>query len=47
MTETTKSNDNDTWDIKITSGSSYLDFRINELWHYRDLLMMFVKKKQN
>ena len=44
MTETTKSNDNDTWDIKITSGSGYLDFRINELWHYRDLLRMFVKK---
>ena len=44
MTEFAKSNDTDTWNIKITSGSSYLDFHINELWHYRDLLMMFVKK---
>ncbi len=44
MTEFAKSNDTDTWDIKITSGNSYLDFHINELWHYRDLLMMFVKK---
>ncbi len=44
MTESAKGNDTDAWDIKITSGSSYLDFHINELWHYRDLLMMFVKK---
>ncbi len=44
MTDHTKSNDTDTWDIKITSGSGYLDFHLNELWHYRDLLMMFVKK---
>lgn len=44
MAEHTISNDIDKWDIKITSGNGYLDFHINELWHYRDLLMMFVKK---
>ena len=44
MTDNTKSNDTDIWDIKITSGSGYLDFHLGELWHYRDLLMMFVKK---
>ena len=44
MTEFAKSNDTDTWNIKITSGSGYLDFHFSELWRYRDLLMMFVKK---
>ena len=32
------------WDITITSARGYLDFNIKELWRYRDLLMMFVKK---
>ena len=44
MTGPGKSNDTDTWDIKITAHNSYLDFHFNELWHYRDLLLMFVKK---
>lgn len=44
MTEVAKSNGTDAWDIKITSGSRYLNFHLNELWHYRDLLLMFVKK---
>jgi len=37
-------NNNDNWDTIITSGRGYLDFDIKELWRYRDLLMMFVKK---
>src|ERR1700721_14745 len=44
MTKHTEGNDTDRWDIKITSGSGYLDFHFSELWRYRDLLMMFVKK---
>jgi len=44
MTKRTESNDTDKWDIKITSGGGYLDFHFSELWHYRDLLRMFVKK---
>jgi lipopolysaccharide transport system permease protein len=44
MSKHTESNDTDRWDIKITSGSGYLDFHFGELWRYRDLLMMFVKK---
>jgi lipopolysaccharide transport system permease protein len=39
----TMSKDNK-WDIHITSGGSYLDIDLKELWRYRDLLMMFVKK---
>ena len=44
MTDNTKSNDTDIWDIKITSGSKQLDLHLGELWRYRDLLTMFVKK---
>ena len=36
--------DNKHWDITITSGRGRIDFNFRELWHYRDLLMMFVKK---
>jgi lipopolysaccharide transport system permease protein len=32
------------WDINISSGRGYLDINSREIWHYRDLLMMFVKK---
>ncbi len=44
MADTIKGNDIEKWDINITSGRGYLDFQFGELWHYRDLLMMFVKK---
>ena len=44
MIEETVSTDADNWDTYITSRRSYFDFNIKELWHYRDLLMMFVKK---
>ncbi len=32
------------WDIEISSRRGYLDIDLAELWRYRDLLMMFVKK---
>src|SRR4051812_27194240 len=32
------------WDIDITSERGYLDINIAEIWHYRDLMGMFVKK---
>ncbi len=35
---------NDKWDIHISSRRGYLDIDFKELWRYRDLLMMFVKK---
>jgi lipopolysaccharide transport system permease protein len=38
------SNDTGKWDIYITPGRRYLDLNFKELWRYRDLLMMFVKK---
>ena len=44
MTEKTMTHDPDKWDINITSGRGYFDINFKELWRYRDLLMMFVKK---
>ena len=44
MSDETLSNDTGHWDTYITSRRSYFDLNIKELWHYRDLLMMFVKK---
>src|ERR1700742_2184831 len=32
------------WDIHISSGKGYFDLNVKELWRYRDLLRMFVKK---
>ncbi len=34
----------DSWDIVITGKHSLLDFGIGELWRYRDLLLMFIKR---
>ncbi|MES2701149.1 MAG: ABC transporter permease [Bacteroidota bacterium] len=44
MADHTKSNDADHWDISITSSRRYFDLNVHELWRYRDLLVMFVKK---
>ncbi len=32
------------WDITISSARGYLSMDIKELWRYRDLMLMFVKK---
>ncbi len=32
------------WDHNISAKRGYLDINFRELWHYRDLLMLFVKK---
>ena len=36
--------DGEKWDIEITAGRSYFDLNLKEIWHYRDLMMLFVKK---
>jgi len=35
---------NEQWDITINSGRGYLDINVKEIWRYRDLLLLFVKK---
>jgi len=32
------------WDLIIRPRNSWFDFRINEIWKYRDLLFLFVKR---
>ena len=32
------------WDIEISPKSSLFDFHLKELWRYRDLLVMFIKR---
>lgn len=41
MKEAHESND---WDLIIKGHSSLFDVKFNDLWHYRDLLVLFVKR---
>lgn len=36
--------DNEKWDINIKSSGRLLDIDVKEIWRYRDLLVMFVRK---
>ncbi|WP_439697080.1 ABC transporter permease [Mucilaginibacter sp. AW1-7] len=36
--------DNEKWDIELTHHSSLLDLKLNDVWHYRDLLMLLVRR---
>jgi lipopolysaccharide transport system permease protein len=44
MADHTNGYDADHWNIDITSKPRYFDLDLQELWRYRDLLVMFVKK---
>ena len=44
MTDKSANYDSENWDIRIAAHRSVVDFNFKELWRYRDLLMMFVKK---
>lgn len=33
---------NEDWDLEISASSGWLDLHLKDLWHYRDLLSMFV-----
>ena len=44
MNDKILSNNTGTWDTVISSHRGYLDVNFKELWQYRDLLVMFVKK---
>src|SRR5580698_5739249 len=32
------------WDLIIVPEGSWWDLRLNEVWHYRDLLWMFIRR---
>lgn len=44
MNNKTINNSDVSWDTVISSGNGKLDINFREIWRYRDLLMMFVKK---
>ncbi|HEX8461106.1 MAG TPA: ABC transporter permease [Segetibacter sp.] len=47
MTEHKKTlveNDDSEWDIVIEPRANLLDIKIKDIWHYRDLLLLFVKR---
>ena len=44
MAHHTISSDAEKWDIRITAKQKYFELNLAELWRYRDLLTMFVKK---
>ncbi|MCC6690618.1 MAG: ABC transporter permease [Bacteroidia bacterium] len=35
---------NDKWDLVIKSKSGWFDINLKELWHYRDLVILFVRR---
>jgi lipopolysaccharide transport system permease protein len=35
---------NEQWDIELTPHSSLLDLKLNDVWHYRDLLILLVRR---
>ncbi|WPU91633.1 ABC transporter permease [Mucilaginibacter sabulilitoris] len=39
----TLTNDKD-WDTEITANSSFFDLKLKDVWHYRDLLLLFVRR---
>lgn len=39
-----KAPESDDWDLVIKGHSSLFDIKFNDLWRYRDLLLMFVKR---
>src|SRR5664279_216609 len=44
MSENTSPINDDDWTMVIQPQRSLLDLRLRELWHYRDLVMLFVRR---
>ncbi|NHA04936.1 ABC transporter permease [Mucilaginibacter sp. HC2] len=36
--------ENEDWDIKITAQNSIFDLKLKDVWHYRDLLLLLVRR---
>ena len=37
-------NDNPNWTMEIRSRSGWFDINLSELWRYRDLILLFVRR---
>ena len=35
---------NTDWDLRLTSKRGWFELHLNEIWHYKDLLWIFVKR---
>lgn len=35
---------NKDWDIEINANSNFFDLKLKDVWHYRDLLLLFVRR---
>src|SRR5882757_4247233 len=35
---------NEEWDIEITTQNNLFDLKLKDLWHYRDLLLLLVRR---
>ena len=36
--------DKEHWDIEITAKNNLLDLKLKDTWHYRDLLLLLVRR---
>jgi lipopolysaccharide transport system permease protein len=39
-----KDKENENWDLVIRSGNSWFDLRLKEVWHFKDLIALFIKR---
>jgi lipopolysaccharide transport system permease protein len=44
MTQTQTTTENDSWDLIITPRKKWYDLQLREVWHYRDLIALFVRR---
>jgi lipopolysaccharide transport system permease protein len=44
MTNNPEEHDNEQWDTVLRSRSSWFDLQLMELWEYRDLILLFVRR---
>ena len=44
MTQTQTTTENDSWDLIITPRKKWWDLQLRDVWHYRDLIILFVRR---
>lgn len=44
MTQTQTTTENDSWDLIITPRKKWWDLQLSDVWHYRDLISLFVRR---
>jgi lipopolysaccharide transport system permease protein len=44
MTQTQTTTENESWDLIISPRKKWWDLQLREVWHYRDLIALFVRR---